>query len=129
MGMVNDVRDRDHLGRFAAACDATSPDAVRGALVEINAEGRGHLPVHVYPDGPAPYFTIIALGVRAQRSGRWSGDAARRSCAGATITHHHAVSRDRRYDQRRPPLFARRCDRSRQRSTRATLNPGVLIDP
>ena len=56
---------------------------------------------HVYPDGPAPYFTVLAPGA-ARRGGRAvGGDQAAPSRrddrrAGATITHHHAVGRDHR---------------------------------
>jgi alkyldihydroxyacetonephosphate synthase len=51
---------------------------------------------------------------------------------GATITHHHAVGRDHRqwYDQQRPPLFAEALRSAKSTlDPRATLNPGVLIDP
>ena len=63
---------------------------------------------HVYPDGPAPYFTVLAPADRDDPVGQWwrmkraAGDAILAS--GGTITHHHAVGRDHRawYDRQRP---------------------------
>ena len=90
---------------------------------------------HVYPDGPAPYYTFIAPGFAGGELEIWSEvkDAASRAIikSGGTITHHHAVGKLHRpwYDQQRPDLF--------QRSLVATkavldpagiMNPGVLID-
>jgi alkyldihydroxyacetonephosphate synthase len=94
---------------------------------------------HVYPDGPAPYFTVIAPGAPGTPDGRleqWAAIKAAASDAllacGATITHHHAVGRDHRawYDRQRPPLFAGAL-RAAKRSLdpNGVLNPGVLIDP
>jgi alkyldihydroxyacetonephosphate synthase len=91
---------------------------------------------HVYPDGPAPYFSFHALGDHGRLPGQWqtiknaAGDAL--IAAGGTITHHHAVGRDHRpwYDRQRPPLFAEAL-RAAKRAVdpQGMLNPGVLIDP
>jgi alkyldihydroxyacetonephosphate synthase len=91
---------------------------------------------HVYPDGPAPYFTFEGLG----RPGaelemydeikRAASDAV--IAAGGTITHHHSVGRTHRqwYDRQRPDLFARALRAAKQAvDPRGVLNPGVLIDP
>ena len=67
---------------------------------------------HVYPDGPAPYFTVLAPARRGDEVEQWhamkraAGDAI--IAAGGTITHHHAVGRDHRpwYDRQRPDPFA-----------------------
>jgi alkyldihydroxyacetonephosphate synthase len=51
---------------------------------------------------------------------------------GGTITHHHAVGRDHRpwYDRQRPEPFATALRGAKAAvDPRATLNPGVLIDP
>lgn len=90
---------------------------------------------HLYPDGPAPYFTWHALGDKAKLVEQfWAIKSAASQAmidAGGTITHHHALGRDHRtwYDQERPPLFA---DAIRAvKSTldpRHILNPGVLVD-
>jgi alkyldihydroxyacetonephosphate synthase len=91
---------------------------------------------HVYPDGPAPYFTFHALGRHGALISQWQ--AIKRAAsdalieAGGTITHHHAVGREHRdwYDREVPPLFAAAL-RAAKRSLdpRAIMNPGVLIDP
>jgi alkyldihydroxyacetonephosphate synthase len=91
---------------------------------------------HVYPDGPAPYYTILAPARRGEELEQWArikqvaGDAVIEH--GGTITHHHAVGRDHRpwYDRQRPDPFA-----TALRAAKAAidpdgaLNPGVLIDP
>ncbi|MCU1430457.1 MAG: linked oxidase-like [Actinomycetia bacterium] len=91
---------------------------------------------HVYPDGPAPYFTVLALGTDGRQLEQWAaiksaaGDALIHN--GGTITHHHAVGRDHRpwYDQQRPELFARALRAAKTTLDPAgVLNPGVLLDP
>jgi alkyldihydroxyacetonephosphate synthase len=90
---------------------------------------------HVYPDGAAPYFTVIAPG-RPGRIEQWAevkGAVMEAiAAAGGTVTHHHAVGRDHRpgYDRQRPDLFAGQL-RAAKRAVDpdALLNPGVLIDP
>ncbi|MEU7811165.1 FAD-binding oxidoreductase [Pseudonocardia sp. NPDC049154] len=91
---------------------------------------------HVYPDGPAPYFTWHALGDKAKLIEQfWLIKAAASdamTAAGGTITHHHALGRDHRrwYDQERPELFATVLRAAkRELDPRAVLNPGVLVDP
>jgi len=91
---------------------------------------------HIYPDGPAAYFTFGGLGNKSALVEQfWTIKQAASSAliqAGGTITHHHAVGRDHRqwYDQERPELFA-----TALRAVKRTLdpqwllNPGVLIDP
>src|SRR5262249_15328965 len=90
---------------------------------------------HVYPDGPAPYFTFHALGRHGDLLAQWrtiksaAGDAL--IAAGGTITHHHAVGRDHRpwYDRQRPELFAAALRAAkRAMDPQGLLNPGVLID-
>src|SRR6185312_2297883 len=91
---------------------------------------------HVYPDGPAPYFTVLARGRRGAEVEQWwavkraVSDAILR--AGGTITHHHAVGRDHRpwYDRQRPDAFARALAAAKAAVDPAgIMNPGVLIDP
>jgi alkyldihydroxyacetonephosphate synthase len=91
---------------------------------------------HVYPDGAAPYFTVIAPGRRSGRLGQWAEvkGAVMEAIAseGGTVTHHHAVGRDHRpgYDRQRPDLFAEQMRAAKQVvDPGAILNPGVLIDP
>ncbi len=91
---------------------------------------------HVYPDGPAPYFTILAPARRGEELEQWAQVKAAASdaviAAGGTITHHHAVGRDHRpwYDRQRPEPFARALTAAKAAVDPAgILNPGVLIDP
>ena len=112
--------------------------AVRGAMAEVGAE-PGVLTcrfTHVYPDGPAPYFTVIANGRKGAQLEQWATIKAAATeallDAGGTITHHHAVGRDHRpgYDRQRPELFADALRAAKRTlDPAAILNPGVLIDP
>jgi alkyldihydroxyacetonephosphate synthase len=91
---------------------------------------------HVYPDGPAPYFTVIAAGRPGSEVAMWDDVKAAATEVlgrlGATITHHHAVGRDHRpgYDRQRPEPFAVALRAAKAALDPAgVLNPGVLIDP
>ncbi|HWC49588.1 MAG TPA: FAD-binding oxidoreductase [Solirubrobacterales bacterium] len=91
---------------------------------------------HVYPDGVAPYFTVLAPAVRGGEVEQWDEMKAAVSeaiiDAGGTITHHHAVGRDHRpwYDRQRPAPFAAALRAAKAELDPAgMLNPGVLIDP
>ena len=91
---------------------------------------------HVYPDGPAPYFTVLAPARRGEEVEQWA--QVKRAVSdvviaeGGTITHHHAVGRDHRpwYDQQRPEPFAAALRGAKAAvDPRGIMNPGVLIDP
>jgi alkyldihydroxyacetonephosphate synthase len=118
--------------------------AVRTKVAEVceaPAEGPGAPRVscrftHVYPDGPAPYFTVLAPAIRGGEAEQWAEIKAAAGEAliegGATITHHHAVGRDHRpwYDRQRPAPFAAALRAAKAELDPAgMLNPGVLIDP
>jgi alkyldihydroxyacetonephosphate synthase len=138
MGMVNETFETAITWERFEPLYADVMNAVRDALVEIGAP-NGVVTcrfTHVYPDGPAPYFTVIAPGRRGAQLEQWAvvKDAASEALVrhGATITHHHAVGRDHRpwYDRQRPPLFADALRAAKVTlDPRATLNPGVLLDP
>ncbi len=90
---------------------------------------------HVYPDGPAPYFTVLAPARRGDEDAQWhemkraASDAI--LAAGGTITHHHAVGRDHRpwYDAQRPEPFAAALRAAKAAvDPRGVLNPGVLLE-
>ena len=55
---------------------------------------------HVYPDGPAPYYTVLAPVTRGAEEERWHDMKRAASnailAAGGTIRHHRAVGRDHR---------------------------------
>jgi alkyldihydroxyacetonephosphate synthase len=90
---------------------------------------------HVYPDGPAPYYTFLGPATVGQELDQWAAvkSAASEALArhGATITHHHAVGRTHRpwYDRERPDLFAAALAATRKVvDPTGMLNPGVLTD-
>lgn len=91
---------------------------------------------HVYPDGPAPYFTVLAPARRGEELEQWAAIKLAASdaivAAGGTITHHHAVGRDHRpwYDRQRPQPFAAALRGAKLAlDPTGVMNPGVLIDP
>jgi alkyldihydroxyacetonephosphate synthase len=91
---------------------------------------------HVYPDGAAPYFTVLAPARRGDELAQWDEVKTAISdviaAGGGTITHHHAVGRDHRpwYDRQRPDPFAAALRAAKAAVDPAgILNPGVLIDP
>ena len=117
------------------ALHAAVTSAVRGAL---DAEcGGGRIAcrfTHVYPDGPAPYYTFLGRARPGAELEQWraikSAASEALSAHGATITHHHAVGRVHRpwYDRERPPLFADALAAvKRTLDPAGVLNPGVLI--
>jgi alkyldihydroxyacetonephosphate synthase len=89
---------------------------------------------HVYPDGPAPYYTVLAPVRRGGELEQWAEIKAAASeavlAAGGTITHHHAVGRDHRpwYDRQRPEPFAVALRGAKAAvDPSGALNPGVLV--
>jgi len=95
---------------------------------------------HVYPDGPAPYFSYSAVGTRegrlADSLARWREIKAATNeivvALGGTVTHHHAVGRDHRsgYEAQSPPLFRAALAAAKGAlDPKGVMNPGVLIDP
>ena len=89
---------------------------------------------HVYPDGPAPYYTVLAPARRGEEVEQWQAIKAAVSDAliaeGATITHHHAVGRDHMpwYERQRPDVFAKALRGAKQALDPAgVMNPGVLL--
>jgi alkyldihydroxyacetonephosphate synthase len=130
---------------FETACTWADFDALHAGVTESVEKalqeicGGGFVTcrfTHVYPDGPAPYFTVLAPGRRGAELEQWAEIKAAAAEAiithGGTITHHHAVGRDHRpwYDRQRPEAFADAL-RAAKRALDPTgiLNPGVLIDP
>jgi alkyldihydroxyacetonephosphate synthase len=123
----------DRFEEFVALARERAESAVAAEL------GAGRVTcrlTHVYPDGAAPYFTILAPVRRGSELEQWRAVKAAASEAvieaGGTITHHHAVGRDHRpwYDRQRPEPFARALRAAKSAvDPKAILNPGVLIDP
>lgn len=119
--------------RFAALRTAVvdAAERVAGAPVKVTCRFT-----HVYPDGPAPYFTVMTRADRGGEVDQWQ--AIKRAVSdclnehGASITHHHAVGRDHRpwYDRQRPDLLATALRAAkRELDPGAILNPGCLYDP
>ena len=89
---------------------------------------------HVYPDGPAPYYTVLAPARRGDEIAQWHAMKTAASdaiiAAGGTITHHHAVGRDHRpwYERQRPDPFAAALRGAKGAvDPQGLLNPGVLL--
>jgi alkyldihydroxyacetonephosphate synthase len=127
---------------FETACTWSRFDAVdrevRGALERaMTPWGGGIIAMrfsHVYPDGPAPYYTFALRADRGRELAqheaikRAATDALTR--AGGTITHHHAVGR------LHAPWYATEVPRMYEAVLRAAkhaldpsgvMNPGVLL--
>jgi alkyldihydroxyacetonephosphate synthase len=123
----------DRFESFHEAVLERTAAAVRGVCGAGSVTCRF---THVYPDGPAPYYTILAPAVRGSELEQWAQIKQAASDAvidcGGTITHHHAVGRDHRpwYDRQRPEAFAQALRAAKQAvDPTGALNPGVLIDP
>lgn len=109
--------------------------AVRGAMKQVAGKGRISCRfTHVYPDGPAPYYTFLAPGRRGEELAQWAEIKRAASEAinqhGGTITHHHSVGRVHRpwYERERPELFARTWAAVKTAlDPQWMMNPGVLL--
>ena len=121
--------------RFAALHDGITQTMHR-ALEDVT--GRpGYVSTrftHVYPDGPAPYYTFVGLGRHGGLLEQWTELKKRASDAviehGGTITHHHAVGRDHMpwYERQVPAQFSAALKAAKQTLDPAgIMNPGVLV--
>ena len=134
MGVISDTFETaitwDRFPRFTqwvmAAAGRRRPRAASGA-------GSAHVScrfTHVYPDGPAPYYTVLAPARRGEEVEQWAAIKQAVSDVvielGGTITHHHAVGRDHRpwYDRQRPDVFA-----AALRGAKAAVDPGASSTP
>ncbi|MEI6622009.1 MAG: FAD-binding oxidoreductase [Actinomycetes bacterium] len=89
---------------------------------------------HVYPDGPAPYYTFVAPGRYGHELDQWATIKQVASDTlldfGATITHHHAVGRTHLpwAQRQRPTLFGEVLAAAKDTlDPDGIMNPGVLI--
>ncbi len=132
---------RDALARlgvvvetFETACPWGSFERLHAAVLDAVSPAIATCRfTHVYPDGPAPYFTVYAPGRRGAELEIWDELKARVSDAvvanGGTITHHHAIGRDHNpwYQRQRPePFGAVLSAAKRTLDPHRVLNPGVL---
>lgn len=112
-------------------------EATRRAMAE--ACGGGALScrfAYVYPDGPAPYYSVYAPGRTGEELEQWDAIKAAASEAilalGGTITHHHSVGRDHGpwYRREAPELYTAALGAAKAELDPAgIMNPGVLLSP
>jgi alkyldihydroxyacetonephosphate synthase len=121
----------DRFAAFHEKVMSATEDAVRRVCARGMVSCRF---AYVYPDGPAPYYTVLAQGRPGAELEQWADIKAAASealvSAGGTITHHHAVGRYHRpwYDRERPSLFAEAYRAARRALDPAgIMNPGVLV--
>ncbi|SEK91621.1 FAD-binding oxidoreductase [Streptacidiphilus jiangxiensis] len=143
---------RDGLARMGAVVEtfetAATWDRIPALIDEVRTEvgaaavkATGHPATincrltHVYPDGAAPYFTVLVAGRPGGEVEVWDEIKAVASEVlyrhRATVTHHHAVGRDHRpgYDRQRPEPFALALRAAKDAlDPHGILNPGVLLD-
>lgn len=89
---------------------------------------------HVYPDGPAPYYSFSGPVALGSEEASWQAikNVANETvvAAGGTVTHHHAVGRMHRdaWERQRPALFGEMLRSVKQSlDPQGHLNPGVLL--
>ncbi len=127
------------LETFETACtwdrlDAFHEAVAGAALGAVQRVAGGGLVTsrftHAYPDGVAPYYTVIAPGRPGAEVAMWDEIKAEVSAAilaaGGTITHHHAVGRVHRagYHEEAPgPWLAA------LRAAKAALDPAGIMNP
>ena len=135
-GMVTETFETavtwDQFERFHAAVLAAAAQAF-----ELHCRGRGLITcrfTHIYPDGPAPYYSVVAWSEPGKQLETWDAIKAAVSDAliehGGTITHHHAVGRDHRpwYKRERGELFEKVLVGVKSTlDPEWVLNPGVLV--
>jgi alkyldihydroxyacetonephosphate synthase len=121
----------DRFEAFYAGVMQTTRDAVKRICGSGTVACRF---THAYPDGVAPYFTVMAAGRRGSELEQWAEIKAAASEAilryGGTITHHHAVGRDHHpwYETQRSEGFGRALRAVKTELDPAgVLNPGVLV--
>ncbi|MBA2279685.1 MAG: FAD-binding oxidoreductase [Acidimicrobiia bacterium] len=117
------------------ALHASVTEAVEAALAEVCGGGWVTCRfTHAYPDGCAPYFSVLAPGRPGDELAQWAEIKAAAAeallAAGGTITHHHAVGRDHDpwYRRQRPEVFGRALAAAkRELDPAGILNPDVVI--
>jgi alkyldihydroxyacetonephosphate synthase len=122
---------------FETACTWSQFPALHArVLADLRAAGAAVIAcrfTHVYPDGPAPYYTFIAPLRLGHELAQWralkhvASEAVHG--AGGTITHHHAVGRTHMpwYRRERSAVFGTALAAVKQALDPAAIcNPGVL---
>jgi alkyldihydroxyacetonephosphate synthase len=137
LGLVHETFETAVTWDRFAAFHTGVLDATRRAMQE--ACGGGALScrfAYVYPDGPAPYYSVYAPGRPGEELEQWDAIKAAASEAilalGGTITHHHSVGRDHApwYRREAPGLFIAALGAAKAELDPAgIMNPGVLLAP
>lgn len=125
---------------FETACTWDRVEAVYNAIttdlgdaIESITGSRGLINcrlTHVYPNGAAPYFTVVAAGRPRSEVSMWDEIKAASmeilTQHRATVTHHHAVGRDHMpgYVEQRPELFD-----AALRAAKSALDPAGIMNP
>jgi len=134
MGFVSETFETCTTWSSFAALDRAVRDAAGDVL-------RAHLGgivtcrfTHLYPDGPAPYYTVVAPAPAGGQLALW--DAVKHAVSsalvdhGGTITHHHAVGRDHRpyyLAQSAPLSLAMLRAAKREVDPEGIMNPDALL--
>jgi alkyldihydroxyacetonephosphate synthase len=137
LGLVHETFETAVTWDRFPAFHAGMLEATRRAIDE--ACGGGALScrfAYVYPDGPAPYYSVYAPGREGRELEQWDAIKAAASDAilalGGTITHHHSVGRDHApwYRREVPGLFTAALGAAKAELDPAgIMNPGVLLAP
>ncbi|MBL8893476.1 MAG: FAD-binding oxidoreductase [Rhizobiales bacterium] len=136
LSVINDTFETaitwDRFEAFHSAVTKATADAIKEATGQAGTVSTRF--THVYPDGPAPYYTFNAKGTPGRVLEQWRHIKTRASdaliAAGGTITHHHAVGRDHMpwYRKQQPALFGQALAAAKSTlDPRGILNPGVLV--
>ena len=136
MGVINDTFESaitwDKFEAFHSAVRTATEAALKEATGRAGTVSTRF--THVYPDGPAVYYTFNVKGDAGRLIDQWRVIKTRASDAlieaGGTITHHHAVGRDHMpwYREQRPALFgATLAAAKRALDPMGIMNPGVLV--
>ncbi len=131
------------IDTFETACTWSGFDALHADMIrEVRdvmkrVAGRAFLScrfTHVYPDGPAPYYTFACPARRGAELQQWAEIKAAASEVlmrhEATITHHHAVGRTHRpwYERQAPSVFLTALSAAKRAlDPSGVMNPGALI--
>jgi len=135
LGIMADTFETATTWDRFAALHADLVRRVRGVMKRECGAGRLTCRfTHVYPDGPAPYYTFLAPVEAGREIAAWEAIKHEASEVlaehGASITHHHAVGRMHRpwYRRQRPAPFGDvlRAIKGEVDPT-GMLNPGVLV--
>ncbi len=137
LGLLADTFETSITWDRWPAFDAHVRDKVGAALREALGDGArlSCRFTHVYPDGPAPYYSFSGVVTPGGEAEAWqhikntATDAVIE--AGGTSTHHHAVGRMHRrgYDKQVPATFKTTLRAIKTNlDPNNVLNPGVLID-